>query len=102
MWVVAISTFHHCFIHILGPYASSGGYLTLWWSVSCETLDHGPYTSTTLNFSVRQLTNRLLSLLYFTTGMVKDADGQRLRRRPNVDAVGVGYILGSPRSWPSA
>jgi hypothetical protein len=37
-----------------------------------------------------------------TTGMVKDADGQRLRRRPNVGAVGVGYILGSPRSWPSA
>jgi hypothetical protein len=27
-----------------------------------------------------------------TTGMVKDADGQRLRRRPNVGAVGVGYI----------
>jgi hypothetical protein len=23
--------------------------------------------------------------------MVKDADGQRLRRRPNVGAVGVGY-----------
>jgi hypothetical protein len=37
-----------------------------------------------------------------TTGMVKDAEGQRLRRRPNVGAVGVGYILGSSRSWPSA
>jgi hypothetical protein len=37
-----------------------------------------------------------------TTGMVKDVDGQRLRRRPNVGTVGVGYILGSPRSWPSA
>jgi hypothetical protein len=34
--------------------------------------------------------------------MVKDADGQRLRRRPNVGTVGAGYISGSPRSWPSA
>jgi hypothetical protein len=33
---------------------------------------------------------------WFTTGMVKDTDGQRLRRRPNVGVVGVGYILGSP------
>jgi hypothetical protein len=37
-----------------------------------------------------------------TTGMAQYADGQRLRRRPNVGAVGVGHGPGSPRNWPSA
>jgi hypothetical protein len=43
-----------------------------------------------------------MALDVLTIGMVKDVDGQRLRRWPNISAVGVGYISGSPRSWPSA
>jgi hypothetical protein len=39
---------------------------------------------------------------YITRGMMQDADHQRLRRRPNIGAVGVGHGLGSPQSWPSA
>jgi hypothetical protein len=37
-----------------------------------------------------------------TTGMTQYAEGQRLRRRPNVGAVGVGHGPCSPRNWPSA
>jgi hypothetical protein len=40
----------------------------------------------------------VIVLTWSTTGTVKDADGQCLRRQPNVGAVGVGYIPDSPRS----
>jgi hypothetical protein len=36
------------------------------------------------------------------TGRAQYADGQRLRQRLNVGAVGVGYGPGSPRNLPSA
>ena len=36
----------------------------------------------------------------FTTGMAKDAEGQGLRRRPKVGAVGVGCDLSQPTKLP--